>query len=209
MTKTSVLRIGTIIAALAFAMLAPMSVLAHAALDEPTPADGATIEGQPASIEGTSTQDMEVDGSSIELRDADGTTVATGGVDPDDPRRMVIDPVPELSPGTYEVRWTTLSAEDGELDRDTWTFTVIAAPTPEPTPAPTPTPEPSATASPSATPAPTATPAATPSPAPSASAPPDDGAAGSGSDVILPIVVGLAIVVVGGGVLLSRRGRAS
>jgi methionine-rich copper-binding protein CopC len=209
MTSTaSLLRAGAVIAALALALVVPAGVLAHAALDVPTPADGATIEGQPSSIEATFTQDMKADGSSLELRDADGTSLATGGVDPDDPRRMVIDPVPELAPGTYEVRWTTLSAEDNELDRDTWTFTVIAAATPEPTPEPTPTPEPSASAAPS-TPAPTATPAPTPSPVPSASAPPDDGAAGSGSDVILPIVIGLALVVVGGGFLLSRRGRAT
>ncbi len=139
-----------ILFALTMSILLPAAAMAHAELDTPTPTDGATVRGTPPTIEGTFTQDVAANGSSLQVRDAGGTVVATGSVDPDKPRRMAIDPVPVLPPGTYEVRWTTFSAEDGEgPERGTWTFTVTAPPTPEPTPAPSaahaPTPQPTAT----------------------------------------------------------------
>ncbi len=81
-------------------------------------------------------------------------TIATGGVVPTDDKRMAIDPVPDLAPGTYTVQSTTTSAADGDIDRTTWTFTVVAAPTSEPTatPAPSATPAPTANTGPSARP---------------------------------------------------------
>jgi hypothetical protein len=116
---------------------------------------------------------------------------------------MVITDLPELAPGTYQVQWTTVSAEDGELARGTWSFTVaIAVKTPG-TPAPTATASPSATATASATPEPTV------APSPSASPAPTDPTSAAGSDVILPIIAALAIVLIGAGALLSRRGRPS
>lgn len=160
----------------------PPAIAAHAALDAASPADGATLEGTPTEVAGTYTQDLVADGSSLQLRDASGTVIATGGVDPADARRLVITDLPGLVPGEYEVRSTTLSAEDGEVDRATWTFTVVAALTPAPT----------------ATPAPTVAPT------------PIDHQASSGasdSDAIVPIIAGLALVLIAGVVLLSRRGR--
>ena len=182
-------------AATALLLLLPATVAAHAELDVPTPADGATVEGTPEEIAGTFTQAVNGDGSSLMLRDAAGSTVARGGLDPDDDHRMVISDLPELVPGVYEVRWVTLSANDDEVARGTWSFTVTPAPTP------TDTPEPSAAPTPTATPEPTAVPTPAASPAPS------DPAGGTGADVILPIIVGLAIVLIAAGALLSRRGR--
>ncbi len=196
------LRLATLFA-LSLILLLPTVALAHAALDTPTPADGATFQGAPPTIEGTFTQDVDPEGSSLQLRDEAGIVVATGTVDPDKPRRMAIDPVPELSPGTYEVRWTTFSAEDGEgPERGTWTFTVTASPTPEPTPEPIPAP--SLTLAP--TPQSTATPEASDTPSPSVEPGPAD-PADPGSDVLIPIILGLAVVAVAGGFLLRRRGR--
>jgi copper transport protein len=186
-------------------LVAPATVVAHAALDEATPSDGATVLGTPAEIAGTFTQDLEPDGSSMQLRDAQGSVIATGMADPDEVRRMAITEVPDLAIGTYEVRWTTLSAEDDELERGTWTFTVaLAAKTPG-TPAPTETASPSAAATASASAAPT--PSASAAPTPSASAAPTDPSGAAGNDVILPIIAALAIVLIGAGVLLSRRSR--
>ncbi len=125
-----------------------------------------------------------------------------GLIDPDDPTRMIIDPVPELAPGVYEVRWTAKGSDD-HLERDTWTFTVTPAPTPSPTPTPTPASTASAEPTPSATPEPTPTPA----PSPSASPGPTDPTGSTDGDVILPIVAGLAIVIAVAAVLLSRRNR--
>jgi len=181
-------------------LLFPVAVAAHADLDVPTPADGATVEGTPAEIFGTFTQAMVPDGSSLVLRDPANAVVARGGVDPDDDHRMVITDVPELAPGDYLVQWTTLSAEDDELDRDTWTFTVTVAATPPPTS----TPEPSAV--PSSSPSATPEPSAAASPTPSGSGSPQDPAASS-VDVVLPIIAGLAIVLIAAGYLVSRRGR--
>ena len=106
--------------------------------------------------------------------------------------------LPALEPGAYEVRWTTLSAEDGELARGTTSFT-FTPPPPTPTPVPTPTP------APSATPAPT--------PSPDALA---DRVAGAIAvsrhhaddartvDVLLPIIVAV-LVIAGLAYWLTRR----
>ena len=190
-------------AAAASLLIMPASVAGHADLDVPTPADGATIESTPDEIFGTFTQAINPEGSSLVLRDAVDAVIARGGVDPEDSHRMVIADVPDLAPGDYLVQWTTISSEDGELDRDTWSFKVTAEPTLAPTPTPVPTSAPSAalTASPSPDPEPSATASAAPS---VTLAPPQDSAA-SGADVVLPIIAGLAIVLVAAGLLLSRR----
>jgi copper resistance protein C len=187
----------------ALLLLFPATAFAHAELDVPTPDDGATVEGTPPEVSGTFTQAIEPDGSSLVLRDSANEVVARGGPDPDDVHRMFIADLPELVPGMYQVRWTTISAEDGEIARGTWSFTVVPAPTPTPTAVPTPSPSASAEATPSPTPEPTA------APTPSASPAPTDAANAAGSDVILPIIVGLAIVLIAAGYLLARRGRPS
>jgi methionine-rich copper-binding protein CopC len=198
--QASILRVATALA-LASLLILPATVLADADLDVPTPADGATIEGTPSSIEATFTQALDTEGSTLQLRDAAEDLIAEGGVDADDDLRMVIDPVPELSPGTYVVRWTTLSRDDTHVQRGTWSFTVTAEPTAEPTPSTsatdTPTTEPSIE--------PTLDPTTAPSPSPSGEGDP----AASEGDVLLPIIAALAIVAIAGGVLLNRRGRAS
>ena len=181
-------------------MLFPSVVTAHAELLEATPADGATVEGTPAEISATFTEPLETDGSTFSLRNAAGERLAAGRVDPDDRTRLIIDPVPDLAPGVYEVRWRAASA-DGHAENDTWTFTVTPVPTPSPTPAATPTPGTSSAPEPSETP--------TTPPSPSPSPGPADPAGASGDGVILPIIAALAIVLIAAGFLLSRRGRPS
>jgi methionine-rich copper-binding protein CopC len=186
---------------------APSVVVAHAALEVPIPADGATVVGTPTDVSGTFAQDMKTDGSSMQLRDAGGMVIATGGVDPGNVRRMVIPDLPALVPGDYEVRWTTLSAEDGELARGTWSFAVAAPPSPTPSLVPSaapPSPEPTSTVAPSAAAPSAAPPSPEPSPTAAPSAP-DDGV-GSGTDAILPIVIAL-IIVAAGAFYLARRSR--
>jgi methionine-rich copper-binding protein CopC len=193
-------RLATV-TAIALLLLLPAAVLAHAELDVPTPADGTTVEGSPPVIEATFTEPLDPDGSSLQLLDAAGDVIAEGGTVDDDELLMVIEPVPDLAPGAYEVRWTSLSAVDPHVERGTWAFTVTAAPTPEPTATPAPSTEPSATVEP--TPQPTVTP--TPSPSDEGEGDP----AASEGDVLLPILAALAIVAVAGVLLMRRRGQAT
>lgn len=179
----------------------PAVVAGHAELLEMAPEDGATVQGSPAEISATFSEPLETDGSTFSIRNAAGERLAVGNIDPDDAKRLVIDPVPELGPGPYEIRWQA-ATDDGHIERDTWAFTVEAA-------APTPT----STAAASAAPSQSATPSAIPVPTPSLTAtpsgpiaPPED-PVGSTTDVVLPIIAGLAIVMGGAALLLSRRGR--
>ncbi len=189
-------------------LVLPGVVVAHAALDVPTPADGAILEGSPPVINGTFTQDMDPETSSLDLRNAAGDVLAEGGVAADDPRRMVIEGVPELAPGEYEVRWTTLSTEDGEVERGTWSFTVTAAATAVPTlrQAPTALPSVAPTTARTSDPTPPSSPATSDMPTP---IPSSGGAESASGDVLLPIVAALALVLVAAGLLLTRRGRGT
>lgn len=175
-------------------------VLAHAALESAFPGPGDEVAGSPDELVLRFSQDLDPSRTSIELRDAAGASVARGGELGEGPRELRL-PVPDLPPGEYEVRWTSFSAEDGELARDAYTFTVVAAASPSPSPTASAT----AAPSPSDTPGPTFA-AATPAvPSPSAIAP--GGNASDSADVggaLVPIVA--ALLVVGAVALwLARR----
>lgn len=178
-------------------VLAPVAA-AHSELVSTKPSQGENVVGNPEEISGQYSETLDPDGSSLVLVDPSGTDVARGGVaaGATDSKEMSIDPVPQLAPGVYIVKSTTKSAEDGDIDRKTWQFRVAA---------PSPTVEPSPAAEPSSTPEPTASPAATV--APSASPAPGS-STGSGGDVIMPIIAALAIVAIGGSLLLTRGRRA-
>ncbi len=144
-------------------------------------------------------------GSSLRLVDPSGTEVATGGVDPANDLRMAIVPVPSLSPGVYTVQSTTRSAADGDIDRTTWTFTVVnatASPSANPTTGST-TARPTSANSTAAPTTAAATTGPTAAPTPGTVTTP-----GSGADVLLPIVAAVAIVG-GAATWFSRRGRSS
>ena len=186
------------IASLALGLLLPATVSAHAELTATTPADGVVVVGDPTELSATFSEALSAT-STLSLRNASGERLAVGGPDPADARRLVIDPIPALEPGAYEMRWTALS-DDGHVERGTWSFEVSAA-------------EPTATATLGGHGKSDAcsghlrlrrprTATADPSPDPA----PGDPSATTG-DVLLPIVVALAIVAVGGALVLGRRGR--
>jgi len=204
MLQIAIRRVSTaVVAALITAMLVPGLVLAHAELDTPTPADKATVTAPVTEVAGTFTQRVKADGSRLVVKLVGGETVAQGGLDPNDNKRMVATPTTPLGSGSYLVEWTTISRDDDELARGTWTFTVAVAPSPSPTPVATATP----TVSTAPTPLPSATASvarsAAPTPIPSA----DGGATGSGSDAIIPIVIALIVLGAGAAYLFSRRDR--
>jgi len=184
------------------ALLVPGLVVGHSELQTPTPADKSSVTTPVTQVSGTFTESIKKDGSSLLVKDATGTTVAQGGVDPADDKVMTASPTTPLANGSYTVQWTTISADDGDLARGTWTFTVAVAATPSP----------AATTGASASAAPTATPSAVPTVAPTPAASPSPSGGGSdtsggGSDVILPIVIALVVLGAGAAYLLSRRGR--
>jgi methionine-rich copper-binding protein CopC len=203
-----------LVAATALVLLLPGLVAAHAELETSSPKDTEVVPGTPAEIWGTYSEAVKVEGSSLVLQDAaSGKELARGGVDPDDDKRMVITPVPELALGDYIVKSTTVSADDNDIDREQWIFTVApaasASPSAAPSATPAPTPSASTSASPSATTSasPTAAPSLSPTPAPSPSG--SGSSTGSGTDALLPIVVVLVLLAVLGGYLYSRRGSST
>jgi hypothetical protein len=182
----------------AFALLLALAspVAAHAELVRAIPADGETVTEPITVVSGRYSEDL-ISGSRLEITDGSGARVASGGIDPEDARRMVARPESPLTDGTYTVQSTARSA-DGHVERATWTFTVAVPASPSPTPEPTPTPS-DASPSPSATASPSESPSATPTASPA----PTDPASGPG-DVLLPIIAALAIVAIGAGFLLNR-----
>jgi methionine-rich copper-binding protein CopC len=179
-------------------LVSPVAVLAHAELETVDPADGATVTVAPTEIVMTFSEALDPAKSSIVVALIGGDEVASGGiVDPAEPTRMTL-AIPELTAGEYELRWTSASAVDGDLDRGTTMFSYAPPP---------PTPNPTASATPSASPTPPASPASSTSPSPSPS-PSAGGTATSSTDVIVPIVAAIVVLAVLGGWLLSRsRGR--
>lgn len=191
------------LAAALLLLAVPGLTLAHAELETPTPADKSTVTEPVAEVSGIYSQAMKPDGSSLVVKDASGAQVAKGGVDPEDDTRMVATPAVPLGDGTYLVESTSL-ATDGDIAHATWRFTVAIAATAAPTASPTvaPSAAPSATATPTAAPtAPSVAPTAAPSPSG------DGTAAGSGSDVVIPIIVALLVLIAGAAYLLTRRNR--
>jgi copper resistance protein C len=197
-----------------FVVLAlPGSVLAHAELQRAIPADGETVTDPVTVVTGSYSQDLAAN-SKLLVKDASGATVATGSVDPGNVRRMIARPAPPLGNGAYEVQSTSVSADDGDIERVQWTFTVALAASASPTAAASPSAEPTpictdlCSGQPSGGEPSSASPASA-SPAPSSSPAPGDSASDS-SNVLLPIIAALAIVAIGAGYLLNRnRGRSS
>jgi methionine-rich copper-binding protein CopC len=189
---------------------------AHTRMDATIPADGAVLEVSPQRVVVVFNDAIQQERSSIVVLDKDGATIAEGGLDANDPRRLVAE-LPPLADGGYIVRWTAYS-QDNELLRDQFTFEVAAAATPAPTKAPAPTETPASTEGPTQTPTVAPSPsasAATPSPEPATPAPslaPSPPASGGGGDgqtdpiqVLIPLVVGGVIVAAIAYFLVRRR----
>jgi copper resistance protein C len=189
-------------------LVVPGSAVAHAELQRAIPADGETVTEPVTVVTGRYSQDLAAN-SKLLVKDGSGATVATGGVDPGDPRRMIARPATPLGDGAFEVQSTSVSADDGDIERVEWTFTVAIAASASPTAEPTQTA--AASASTEATASTTASEVSSPttSVAPSPSPAPTDQTSSS-NDVLLPIIAALAIVAIGGLFLLNRnRGRSA
>jgi copper resistance protein C len=194
-TLTHVLRLSarSVAGGIVLLVLAAVPVLAHAELVSSDPAAGATtVTGSIDQIVAVFDEPLE-DNSSMLLNAPGGGRPASGGVDPADRTRMVIDLIKPLEPGAYEVRWVAASA-DGHVERGSFTFTVVA-PTPSPTVAPT--------TEPSATPNPTVSPTVSPSPSGNGTR------AGATADVIFPLLAAVIAIAALAAFILNRNRRAA
>ncbi|HET8785859.1 MAG TPA: copper resistance protein CopC, partial [Candidatus Limnocylindrales bacterium] len=125
------LRVAAVIASFVIFMV-PGSTLAHAELVRSIPADGETVTEPVTVVSATYSQDLAAN-SKLLVKDASGATVATGAVDPGNARRMIARPSSPLENGAYEVQSTSISADDGDIERLEWTFTVAVATSPSAT----------------------------------------------------------------------------
>ena len=170
-----------------------------------TPADKSTVPA-PTQIVATFTENLDASASNLRLLDASNKVIAQGGtIDPATPKQMTL-ALSNVGPGTYTIRWTSKSADDGDIARGTTTFTATAASAPPASPSAEPSAasaEPSAAASTSPTAAPTAD--ATVAPSPTGGS----GTSSSGTDAIVPIVVGIAVLGGLGWWLLRSRSRSA
>jgi methionine-rich copper-binding protein CopC len=186
------------------------TAFAHAELVSAEPGPDAVVSSVPAELEARFSQDLDPSRGQIDVLDGDGDRLARGGPATGEVRTMTV-ALPPLENGRYTVRWTSYSAEDQELARGSYEFTVAVAATSSPTssaapasatPAtgtasPGPTTSPSVTGSPTPA-APSATVAATAS-APVAAPAPTGGTAAPTSDVsgpavLIPIIVAVVVV---------------
>jgi methionine-rich copper-binding protein CopC len=86
------------------------SASAHAFLDHASPLVGSTVTSSPSEVRMWFTQALEPRFTAAQLRSGAGAVVASGGVDPADPKQMVIQ-VHGLPPGKYKVFWKVLSVD--------------------------------------------------------------------------------------------------
>ena len=106
---------------------------AHSELAESNPADGAVLDEPPEQVWLSYTEELDTAGSSLTVVDQNGQQVddGNGGVDLNDldHQRMVVSLPASLANGNYIVRWTAVSADDGDATKGAIGFTVRGAAT--------------------------------------------------------------------------------
>jgi copper resistance protein C len=191
-TVTPIRRVARLISAAVTASAITAVVLgpvaAHADLVSSSPAAGASVP-QANGLTVTLTFSEALKSSSkADLYGPDQRLVGTAHVDPGNNKRLTWRSTTPPAPGTWTVKWQSV-AMDGHLQRNQYTFTVLAAAATA-----SPTPPPSASASASIGP----TPVSTPAPSPSSVATADGG-------TLLPILAALVAVGILALVLLRSR----
>ena len=124
------------LAAAAAALVALTLVFAHAEPVRVSPGDGAVLNEAPTEIVFEMSQEMarQAGQNDIDVFDAAGNEVTTiaAVIDNADRRVLSVSLPTNLPPGEYTVEWKTLSAEDGDPDSGSTTFTYDPAAEPDP-----------------------------------------------------------------------------
>lgn len=142
---------AVIAAMLMLGIVATGQVSAHAELDRSNPKADSIVKGSPKLVEIWFTQEI-TEGSKIEVVDGAGksATSAEAKLDLFDPDRkhLTVELLPNLPNGAYTVTWTSVSAEDGDSESDSFTFTIEGSGTPVASPVASPSASPMATGTP-------------------------------------------------------------
>lgn len=130
------MRVLAAAAAFLLAFSAAASVAAHAEPVKVTPGDGAVLAERPSEVVFEMSQELarQPGANDIDVIDAGGNEVTSVAAVIDNANRARLSvPLPTgLAPGTYTVRWKTLSSEDGDDARGETTFTYDPAAAPSP-----------------------------------------------------------------------------
>jgi LPXTG-motif cell wall-anchored protein len=130
-------RLPLLLLALCALLLAPLLASAHADLVSSTPADGSTMTAAPSRVTAVFDEELASDGSTLTVVDAAGKRVDAGDgkLDLDDleHQTLIVSLKSGLGAGVYTVRWSAVSGDDGDTTSGSFSFTVKAAGTAEPT----------------------------------------------------------------------------
>lgn len=119
-----------LIAPLIGLLVLPATASAHALPIESSPPPGAALASAPRAITVTFSEPLNRPLSTLTLTTPRGVVVRST-VTGDGPAALVLRPVRRLAQGVYEVRWRTVSADDGHTAQGTYSFgvqTTVAGP---------------------------------------------------------------------------------
>lgn len=124
-------RLIALVSALGLVFLLGMTALAHAEIENCTPAIEGTVDQAPGKLVCKASEGMDPKGSKLSVFDASGKEVDKGDsqVDLNDPDRVTIAvslDAAALKDGVYTVKWVTVSAADGDSADGQFTFSVAA-----------------------------------------------------------------------------------
>jgi copper transport protein len=107
-------------------LVLPAVASAHALLVSSSPSPGSGLGAAPAAITATFSEPLNRPLSTLALTTSRGRTVPAR-VTGEGPTRLVLRPVHRLARGVYEVRWRTVSADDGHTAQGSYSFGVRAS----------------------------------------------------------------------------------
>lgn len=129
-TSRVCLLVGTLVAFLMSVALPGWVIFAHAKLLWADPKPGSTVASPPKVVRAWFTEELETKRSKLTVWDTKGKQVddGKGGLDLSDmDHKSLIATLKPVGPGTYMVTWTAVSADDANMEKGTFRFTIAAA----------------------------------------------------------------------------------
>ena len=122
------MRVAAVLAAVVASLASLSTAFAHAEPAKVNPGDGAIVKEMPTVIDIIMTQDMarQAEANDIDVIDEFGReiTLIAAVIDNNDRKHISVTlPHSGVRPGTYTIKWKTLSADDGDTAEGTLSFT--------------------------------------------------------------------------------------